>query len=180
MDIITFFKTAVGTTRFAKDVFKWVNSPEGRALEWPSVAMQGNAKSIAKMAALMANDGEIEGKRLFSQETAALALSEPKYDYDPHLRSHFSFTKGGFAKFDEMNAPFVSPAAHVALKGFYGWGGLGGSWFVFNPAKRMGLGYVPTGLAVRGLGGLTSDRLLAAASAILQNDDPIVTAKQAQ
>ena len=111
-----------------------------------------------------------------SQKTVALALSEPKYAYDPHLLSHFSFTKGGFAKFDEMDAPFVSPAAHVALKGFYGWGGFGGSWFVFHPSKRVGLGYVPTGLAVRGLGGATSDGLLSAVAAVLQ-DDPIVAAK---
>lgn len=163
------FNKFTGTTTFGKNLFKWINTPEARALEWPSVNIHANANSIAKLAMLLANGGELDGVRLLSQATVDLALSEPKAAYDPHLQSTFAFTKGGFAQFEAMEAPFVSTTAHSALKGFYGWGGVGGSWFLFHPTMKVGLGYAGNGLALRGLGGPTSDRIFKAVQKVLKS-----------
>lgn len=45
---------------------------------------------------------------------------------------------------------FIFSGFEDRLSGFYGWGGIGGSWFVFHPEKQVGVAYTPNGLAVRG------------------------------
>jgi len=158
------------TVTFAKKLFDWVNSIDGRTLEAPSFNIHGNAHSIAKLGSVIVNGGEVDGIRLFSAATIKEALSEPRREYDPYLQSTYSFTKGGFASFDDFDSGMVQPHFKSSLKGFYGWGGIGGSLFVFNPDLKVSVGYAMNGMAFRGLGGPSSDRILQAVRVVLDKE----------
>ena len=71
-----------------------VSTPEGRLLEVSSGGMQGNARSVAKLAALMANRGELGGVRLVSAEAVDNALSEPLVKRDEAWKMTLATTKG--------------------------------------------------------------------------------------
>ena len=140
----------------------WVNSPEGRSVECPSFNVQGNAAAIAKLAALIANKGMLDGVRLFSAETVRTALSEPKREYDPSLMTMSCFTKGGFGFFpkDLGDTPIASVDLKRSCEDYYGWGGMGGSLFLFDPERNLGVAYVMTKMSFRAIGGHTTDKIM--------------------
>lgn len=153
-----------------------MNSVEGRTLECPSVTMQANAASLGKLAGLMAAGGRLIGNSaetpLLSSEAIAEALSEPKYSYDHYMKSHLSYTKGGFCDFrtfDASMSKIVHPQFHQHMHGFYGWGGLGGSLFIFHPEKQVGLAYTMNGMALCSIGGPRTDRIMKACQRVMQH-----------
>ena len=75
------------------------NAVNGRELEIPSSRMQSNASALAKLGALIANKGEIDGFRLLSPETVQLFLSNPVKAHDQLVDSTTCFTAGGVGKF---------------------------------------------------------------------------------
>lgn len=138
-------------------VTDWVNSVTGREVEVSSATIQTNAMSLAKLGSILMSDKS----DFISQNTLIEAISKPKFDYDPFLDSSYSFTKGGFAMFDDMQSKLVSATFNEDFHGFYGWCGRGGSWFIFNPSKKVSLSYVMNGLGASSvLGGPRSDRIM--------------------
>jgi hypothetical protein len=61
-----------------------------------------------------------------------------------------SFTRGGVALFAECNrdSTRIEREFNVGREGFYGWMGLGGSIFQWNPEHEIGFAFVPTSLHV--------------------------------
>jgi hypothetical protein len=61
-----------------------------------------------------------------------------------------SFTRGGVALFAECNqdSTRMEREFNVGREGFYGWVGLGGSIFQWNPEHEIGFAFVPTSLHV--------------------------------
>jgi CubicO group peptidase (beta-lactamase class C family) len=151
-----------------------MNTEEGRTLECPSVTIQANAASLGKLAGLLATGGTLAGHNgtpLLSSNAIKLALSEPKYAYDHYMKCHNSYTKGGFcdfSTFDASRSHIVHPQFHEHMRGFYGWGGLGGSFFIFHPEKQVGLAYAMNGMALCSLGGPRTDRIMKACQKVLK------------
>lgn len=154
----------------AKALEDMLNSPEGRAMEWPSGGMLGNAHSMAKVASVLACGGAtIDGVQLISPSTLALALSEPRSAFDVVVDSTYSFTKGGFSRYSDFDSRYVTSSFRQDMDGFFGWGGRGGSFFLFHPEKRLSVGYCMNGLAPQYLiGGPRTDRIMQAVQRVLR------------
>jgi CubicO group peptidase (beta-lactamase class C family) len=101
-----------------------------------SFTLKTNAKSLAKVAAVMANKGELDGIRLMSEETWELASQHGEPQRDLIMVMKNSFTTGGWA----WGCCGEQPA------GYSGWPGFGGSFIGWNPEKKIGIGWVRTGL----------------------------------
>jgi hypothetical protein len=63
--------------------FKWLNTRQFHSIEAPSYGGYANAKSLAKVSALMANGGVLDGVTLLSPEgyKAATTFDPPSFDY---------------------------------------------------------------------------------------------------
>ena len=93
----------------------------------------GNGRSIARVLAIVAMWGELDGVRYFSKEIADEAGSEQVYGQCPLLGAvRFGL---GFG-LDSKEFPAPSPASMH-------WGGAGGSWAFADPKAGVSLGYVP-------------------------------------
>ena len=62
----------------------------------------------------------------------------------------------------------VHPDFSKDLDGFYGWGGLGGSLFVWHPEKQVGLAYAMNGMHLCALGGPRTDRIMKACQKVIK------------
>ena len=111
--------------------------------------MLTNAKSLGKLAGLVANYGEINGIRLFKNTTIELMLRvDPDFTiYDELLEKLFVKPYGGFGYVDSRYNSFVRGNAN-----YIGWGGFGGSFFAFNTEKNIGVSYVMNSLGDPGYG----------------------------
>jgi hypothetical protein len=144
-----------------------VCTEEVRALEWPSGGIQANAKSIAKINAVLANGGALGDFRLLSAETVAEALSEPRAEYDALMNAHTCFTKGGFAQFSAIEAGTVVKDFASVYAGFVGWCGLGGSVSLWHPERRVAVAYAMNGKTMQLVAGPRSDRIFRAIQKVL-------------
>lgn len=117
--------------------------------ETPSANTHSNARSLAKVAAMMAAGGKWDGLEYLSSEAWEALHANPIEAKLGSLVST-SFTQGGVAKFYELTADSddTARAFHEGREGFYGWFGLGGSIMQWNPEHKIGFGYVPTSLCV--------------------------------
>lgn len=151
---------------WAKDDVKHVNTVEGRTLEVSSGAMQGNARALAKVSALLANGGKIDGVRIVSEETVRLALSDAKVLRDDVWGMTMAFTCGGFADFGSMTELSGVPCDNLAQlqRGFVGWAGKGGSLFLWDVERNIGFAYVMNGMDLGLVGGPRAKPLLAVLS----------------
>ena len=145
-----------------------VNTFEANSLLMPASHLKTNAHSIAKLSALIANGGEIDGVRLLSKATVdkMLEVQEPQLDHA--LNKTYSRVRGGWAYFDHNSDP-------EEIRGntnYIGWQGFGGSVFYFNPKKQFGFSYV-----MNGLGSPTKDvdpraiRLISTFYELIENDN---------
>ncbi|KAG2178951.1 hypothetical protein INT43_001798 [Umbelopsis isabellina] len=107
-----------------------------RRYENPSTTGFTNARSIAKIASVMANRGQPTRAGepvLIPEETYELATKTDLYDFDLTLRMHVPMTIGGFGNFEVANTTFT------------GWIGAGGSSFYWNEELKLGFGYSMNG-----------------------------------
>ncbi|KAJ8656115.1 hypothetical protein O0I10_008128 [Lichtheimia ornata] len=114
-----------------------ITSLRYRRLEGPAYSGFTNARSVAKLAAMMANGGKaiVPGEPdLLSAQTYALASEPMEAEYDMCIRMPIRSTRGGFAVFDHMKIGGLE---------FTGWTGYSGSLFLWNEEYKVGFGYVP-------------------------------------
>lgn len=106
-----------------------------RACELPSSNGVANARALAKLAALVAQGGVLEGHRIFASPRALQQAVETaaRYAIDGVMKTPVAFTQGGFARL---------VAQDEAQTVTFGWGGAGGSMIRFVPELRLGCGYV--------------------------------------
>jgi len=88
----------------------------------------------------MANRGTLNGVKVLS-ESAWEALHANPVIQETFFGLSTNFTQGGI-DLALQPAPGVKPLPGV--EGFFGWMGLGGSIFKWNPETRIGFGYVPS------------------------------------
>jgi len=139
------------------------NTVAGREAELTSVNMHCNARSMAKITALMANQGEFEGIRLLSAASVAAALEKTRVDKEVSMDMICGFTQGGFCNFDGLAGPYADERSD-AFRGYFGWGGRGGSISLFNPATTVSFAYAMTAMGPEEVGGARTCSLVAAAN----------------
>ncbi|PBC66205.1 CubicO group peptidase (beta-lactamase class C family) [Streptomyces sp. TLI_235] len=104
---------------------KDVNSMAWRRAQVPAVNGFGNARSVALVQSVLANQGSAGGVRLLSPQGCEPAWQEVFRGDDRVLGMPMSWTVG-FGKFGNT----------------FGWGGWGGSLVVSDPGSRMTVAYV--------------------------------------
>ena len=125
-------------------------SKEIKAIEAPSVMMISNARSLGKLAAIMANRGSLGEEKLISEETWETFHSEPKEELMNDILPTV-FSKGGCNHFGfEPMLKTCNPQTLDAYsnlnsgrEGFIGWIGFGGSVMQWHPECKVGFAYVP-------------------------------------
>ncbi len=108
-----------------------------------------SARGLAKIAAMMAMGGTLEGKQYFSKEGwQALHDNAVSALMSGHVTTQF--TQGGLNYFsmDNTRNSTSDRALNKGREGFYGWMGLGGSIFQWNPEQQIGFAFVPNTMHV--------------------------------
>ncbi len=109
-----------------------------QSTELPAANGIGNARSIARLCAIVAMGGELDGVRYLSADIVEEAMREQGYSQCPYL---------GWARFGlgfGMNsAGFKYPSPTTV-----GWGGTGGSWAIMDPKAGVSLGYTPNDFSI--------------------------------
>jgi len=108
------------------------NSRTWRAAEIPSSNGHGNARSIAKVGALLACGGIFDRKQILSLQTVENAIMEQIYGRDIVL---FRQRKSWGLGFGLSHDFFLQ-----GLRSFY-WSGLGGSFCIMDLEKKLSIGY---------------------------------------
>lgn len=142
MKILNIFRKLVGS---AKPVFKQYKDFDMKLLgpmynidvmrrgETPSANGNCSARGLAKLAAVMANQGTLGGLTLLSKKAWQALHSEATKECLFGLLDT-NFTQGGVNKFEEEGG----------RDGYFGWFGYGGSVFQWHPDLNIGFGYTPT------------------------------------
>lgn len=123
------------------------NNSEFKAGEVPSTNGQCTARGLAKVAAMMANKGQINGVRILSEKTWELFHSQCKKRFFFPFKDISNFTLGGVNHFTSVTKDGILFKNNKYRDGFYGWHGIGGSVFQWHPELKIGFSYVPTFLA---------------------------------
>jgi CubicO group peptidase (beta-lactamase class C family) len=114
-----------------------MNSTENRALEIISFSGIGSASSLAKFYGMLANGGEMEGRRYFEPKTIALMTTSLTSGIDRTLQIPTSFS-AGFMKDSPQSSPRIfGPSASA-----FGHPGAGGSNAFADPENGIGFAYV--------------------------------------
>ncbi len=120
----------------------------------------GNARSVARCQALVANGGEIDGVRLLSEATIARVFDQQSDGIDLVLGIPVRFGIG-YALPEPTTLPFI-PAGKVCF-----WGGWGGSLVVVDTERRMVVAYMMNRMGAGIIGGPRAEALVRAAYAAL-------------
>jgi len=104
-----------------------------QAAEIPAGNGHGNARSVAKVASIIACEGQLNGMRLLSQETLEKILEEQIYDIDLVLQTPVRWGLG--VALPTKNRPRPNPRSCF-------WGGWGGSAIFMDLDAKLGIGYV--------------------------------------
>ena len=106
-----------------------------------------SARGLAKVAAMMAAHGNLDGKEYLSESAwqSLHANADPK-SMGGTVTTHF--TQGGLNLFTMKGSKknMRDRSLNRNREGFYGWMGLGGSIFQWHPEQRIGFAFVPTSM----------------------------------
>jgi len=105
-------------------------------LECSSAWMVGNARVLAKCAALLSQGGTLNGVQIVKRSTVEQALSSPQIAKDISFGCNTVFTKGGYnivGLYDKLE--------DLPERKTYGWGGFNGSLFYFDYPGGKAFGY---------------------------------------
>lgn len=106
-----------------------------RRAEIPAANGHGNARSVARVQAIVANGGEVDGVRLLSPETIDVIFDEQAKGLDLVLMNEQRFGIG-YGLADSAIRPHV-PDGKICL-----WGGWGGSAIIVDCDRRMTIAYM--------------------------------------
>ena len=112
-------------------------------LEAPSASGRASARGMARVMAMLAGGGELDGVRVLSEagrdEAIANPVSTNDRNHEKELNTMSVVTGTAFVQGGWDASPNVGPG--------YGWGGAGGSALWFEPKENIGFGYSVTGFA---------------------------------
>ena len=143
-------KASTNPGRYAPDL---ANTRAWRAAEIPAANGHGNARSVARVMAVLACGGELEGVRLLTLPTIEKAIEEQYYGPDVVLGLPIRWGLGFALTSNEMP---MGPNPHT-----FGWGGWGGSVALVDLDARLSFSYV-----MNKLGPLVDTRAMGPAMAL--------------
>ena len=111
---------------------------EHQSAEVPAGNGYGNARSIARIGAILAMNGELDGRRYLSPETVEMAATEQSYSECPMI-GMVRFGLGFGLHSDGFSAPTPSS---------FHWGGYGGSSVVMDTPTGLSFAYAPNNMVV--------------------------------
>lgn len=114
-----------------------------RAAEIPAANGHGNARSVATVQQIIANNGHAQGHRFFSEETGDLIFQSQARGFDPVLGMEVNIG---------MGYGLASPAIPVGPRTCY-WGGFGGSVIIMDQTLELTTAYMMNKMS----GGLAGD-----------------------
>ena len=131
-----------------------------RAAEIPAANGHGNARSVAMIQSIIANNGEFEGHRFFRRETGDLIFLSQTHGVDLVLGVDMHYG---------MGFGLSSATAPMGPRGCF-WGGFGGSVIVMDQDIDLTVAYMMNLMRVGIIGDLRGPALvLAAAQAAMQS-----------
>jgi CubicO group peptidase (beta-lactamase class C family) len=134
-----------------------MNAPENRALPIVSFGGIGSASSLAKFYGMLANGGEMDGRRFFNRNTIALMTTTLSSGIDRILQIPTAFS-AGFMKDPAGSANRIFGPSSSA----FGHPGAGGSNAFADPENGIGFAYVMNQMEQSLLPNDKSRRLVAA------------------
>lgn len=114
-----------------------MNTKENRALEIVSFSGIGSASSLAKFYAMLANGGELEGRRYFKPETIAQMTTTLSSGIDRIFQIPTAFSAGFMKDPPETTRRIFGPSASA-----FGHPGAGGSHAFADPENGISFAYV--------------------------------------
>ncbi|MFZ1219051.1 MAG: serine hydrolase domain-containing protein, partial [Chthoniobacterales bacterium] len=114
-----------------------MNTKENRALQIVSFSGIGSASSLAKFYAMLANDGEMDGRRYFKTETIAQMTTPLASGIDRILQLPTAFSAGFMKDAPETPQRIFGPSASA-----FGHPGAGGSNAFADPESGIAFAYV--------------------------------------
>ena len=120
---------------------RWVNTARWREAEVPSTNGHGNARAIARVYAMLANGGEIDGVRVLSHAAVAEATKEHSSGHDLINQRPSRFGIG--FQLTQTERPLG------LNKGAFGHFGAGGSLGFCDPQSGIAFGYVTNDMGPR-------------------------------
>ncbi len=114
-----------------------MNDPDIRALSFVSFGGIGSATSLAKFYAMLANDGELDGKRFFNQETISQMATTLTSGIDRVFQIPTAFSAGFMKDSPETSNRLFGPSSLA-----FGHPGAGGSHAFADPENGISFAYV--------------------------------------
>lgn len=148
------YKTFTGPA--ADPTVAW--TPDWRRAEIGAANGHGNARSVARIQAVVSNGGEIDGVRLLSPHTIARIFEEQSNGPDLALGIPLRFGIG-YGLPESVTMPSL-PQGRVCY-----WGGWGGSLIVNDVDRQLTIAYMMNKMAAGIIGGPRSEALVRAAYA---------------
>ena len=109
----------------------FINTREARSAEIPAGNGHGNARSLARVMAALANGGELDGVRLLKRETIEGAITEQVYGMDGTIGRPYRRALGYILMSPELSAPMGLPSAFYTdadtMPRIFGHDGMGGA-----------------------------------------------------
>lgn len=133
----------------SSNMLDFFSNPDFAKGETPSANANCSARGLAKVAAMMAAGGTMEGRQYLSKEAWDTMHADPvKADMGGLLTTRF--TQGGVDRYIPCppGSPRLERDFNEGREGFIGWMGLGGSIFQWHPELDIGFAFVPTSLHV--------------------------------
>ncbi len=147
------FKTMTGPPPDAN----YANTQAWRRAEIGAANGHGNARSVARIQSIVANDGVVDGQKFLSPSTIDRIFEVQADGVDLVLGAPLKFGIGyGLPQPDTL--PYVPTDGRLCF-----WGGWGGSFILVNIAHRMTLAYMMNQMAPGIIGGPTAAELITAA-----------------
>jgi CubicO group peptidase (beta-lactamase class C family) len=138
-------------------------TPEWRQAEIGAANGHGNARSVARIQAVVANGGSLDGVELLSPDTIDLIFAEQSNGVDLVLGIPIRFGIG-YGLVNEA-VPYINGGRTGAKVCF--WGGWGGSLIVVDVDRRMTFAYMMNKMAAGLVGNATCEALSTALYGIL-------------
>jgi CubicO group peptidase (beta-lactamase class C family) len=150
--------------------FDYIDSPEGRSMEYSSAGMVANARSMAIInAAAMAGDGSFNGVRLLSPEGVSHSMGDIVTRIDAVTDLSVGISRGGYGNFKESfgegrvgsyHTRVFHPDDKIAYGNCMGWGGIGGSLSIVDRQRDISFAYCMNAFGLSLIGGVRTRRIL--------------------
>jgi CubicO group peptidase (beta-lactamase class C family) len=119
-----------------------MNKPENRAREFVSFGGIGNASALAKFYAMLANGGEITGRKFFTSDILRLMTTTMSNGLDRVFEIPTAFSAGLMKDAAGAEQKLFGPSSNA-----FGHPGAGGSHAFADPENKIGFAYAMNQMA---------------------------------